>query len=57
MENMHNKINFNLVKKTNDRKELLKAVKFQNLVEMCEKLQSLQIFSLCYVRKLLPLSA
>ena len=53
MDNLHNKLNF----------DLLKVVKFQNLVEnvvMCGNiaLQSLQIFSLlCYVRKLLPISA
>ena len=63
MDNLLNKLNFISGQKSQvPGKNLLKVVKFQNLVEnvvMCENitLQSLQIFSLfCYVRKLLPLS-
>ncbi len=62
MDNLYNKQKFNLVKKQIPEKDVLKVVKFQNLVECCNvwkiTLHSLQIFSLlCYVRKLLPLSA
>ncbi len=36
MDNLHNKLNFNLVKKNQiPGKNLLKVVKFQNLVEKC----------------------
>ena len=61
---LHYRLTFDLDNKNEiPGKNLLKVVKFQNLVEeYCNvfdiALQSLQIFSLlCYVRKLLPLSA